>query len=83
MKNKALLIIISSSVLIACGANTDTRQSSTASSSSEAFLKADRCQPQGSILAAERLRVIDGDTVEVIPPEGGSERVRLIGIDAP
>lgn len=29
------------------------------------------------------VRVIDGDTIEVIPPNNRSERVRLLGIDAP
>lgn len=29
------------------------------------------------------VRVIDGDTLEVIPPNQKSERIRLLGIDAP
>lgn len=29
------------------------------------------------------MRVIDGDTLEIIPTEGPSERIRLLGIDAP
>lgn len=37
-----------------------------------------------NILNTKGVRVIDGDTVEVIPTNGGkSERVRLLGIDAP
>lgn len=30
-----------------------------------------------------QVRVIDGDTLEVIPPNKKSERIRLLGIDAP
>lgn len=33
--------------------------------------------------STNKVRVIDGDTVEVIPPNQKSERVRLLGIDAP
>lgn len=34
-------------------------------------------------LEASRVRVIDGDTLEVIPKNRQSERIRLLGIDAP
>lgn len=34
-------------------------------------------------IQAQSVRVIDGDTLEVIPVSGQSERVRLMGIDAP
>lgn len=34
-------------------------------------------------LEVNGVRVIDGDTVEVLPIKGQSERVRLLGIDAP
>ena len=33
--------------------------------------------------STNQVRVIDGDTMEVIPPNRKSERVRLLGIDAP
>lgn len=36
-----------------------------------------------SSFSTNKVRVIDGDTVEVIPPNQKSERVRLLGIDAP
>lgn len=36
-------------------------------------------RPAGAVLR----RVIDGDTVEVIMPDGAAQRVRLLGIDAP
>lgn len=41
------------------------------------------CPITGNVIAAKSVRVIDGDTVEVIPNEGASERIRLLGIDAP
>lgn len=34
-------------------------------------------------LEASKIRVIDGDTLEVIPHNRKSERIRLLGIDAP
>ena len=36
-----------------------------------------------NIINTNSIRVIDGDTVEVIPAFGKSERIRLLGIDAP
>ena len=42
-----------------------------------------KCKAIGSVLAAKSVRVIDGDTIEVIPTSGQSERIRLLGIDAP
>ncbi|SJM36875.1 Thermonuclease precursor [Psychrobacter pasteurii] len=41
------------------------------------------CPITGNVIVAKSVRVIDGDTVEVIPTEGPSERIRLLGIDAP
>lgn len=41
------------------------------------------CPISGNVIVAKSVRVIDGDTVEVIPTEGPSERIRLLGIDAP
>ena len=41
------------------------------------------CPITGNLIVAKSVRVIDGDTVEVIPNEGASERIRLLGIDAP
>ncbi|MGP4865065.1 thermonuclease family protein [Psychrobacter sp. T6-5] len=43
---------------------------------------ADKCF-EPNILNVSSVRVIDGDTVEVTPLSGQSERVRLLGIDAP
>lgn len=42
----------------------------------------DKCF-EPNVLNASGVRVIDGDTVEVTPLSGQSERVRLLGIDAP
>lgn len=42
-----------------------------------------KCATTGTVIAAKSVRVIDGDTVEVIPLSGPSERIRLLGIDAP
>ncbi len=36
-------------------------------------------RPDGAVLR----RVIDGDTIEVVMPDGAAQRVRLLGIDAP
>ncbi len=51
------------------------------------FLACVSCENQSTQdkeLAVKDLRVIDGDTVEVLPKNSGqSERVRLLGIDAP
>lgn len=41
------------------------------------------CAHTGPVIVAQSVRVIDGDTVEVIPMKGKSERIRLLGIDAP
>lgn len=41
------------------------------------------CPISGNVIVAKSVRVIDGDTVEVIPTDGPSERIRLLGIDAP
>lgn len=41
------------------------------------------CPISGNVIVAKSVRVIDGDTIEVIPTEGPSERIRLLGIDAP
>jgi len=41
------------------------------------------CTHTGPVIIAQSIRVIDGDTVEVIPTTGKSERIRLLGIDAP
>lgn len=41
------------------------------------------CTHKGPVIIAQSVRVIDGDTVEVIPMTGKSERIRLLGIDAP
>jgi len=41
------------------------------------------CAHTGPVIVAQSVRVIDGDTVEVIPMTGRSERIRLLGIDAP
>lgn len=38
---------------------------------------------QPNVLNATGTRVIDGDTIEVTQTSGQSERVRLLGIDAP
>lgn len=43
---------------------------------------ADKCF-EPNVLNVSSVRVIDGDTVEVTPLSGQSERVRLLGIDAP
>lgn len=42
-----------------------------------------KCEHLGSVIDVINVRVIDGDTLEVITPNGQSERVRLFGIDAP
>ena len=42
----------------------------------------DKCF-EPNVLNASGVRVIDGDTIEVTPLSGQSERVRLLGIDAP
>lgn len=42
-----------------------------------------KCEHSGSVIDVMNVRVIDGDTLEVITPNGQSERVRLFGIDAP
>ena len=41
------------------------------------------CPISGNVIVAKSVRVIDGDTIEVIPTDGPSERIRLLGIDAP
>ena len=41
------------------------------------------CPISGNVITAKSVRVIDGDTLEIIPTEGPSERIRLLGIDAP
>lgn len=41
------------------------------------------CPISGNVIIAKSVRVIDGDTLEIIPTEGASERIRLLGIDAP
>ena len=41
------------------------------------------CPISGNVITAKSVRVIDGDTLEIIPTEGASERIRLLGIDAP
>lgn len=41
------------------------------------------CPISGNVITAKSVRVIDGDTLEVIPIQGASERIRLLGIDAP
>lgn len=41
------------------------------------------CPISGNVITAKSVRVIDGDTLEIIPTEGTSERIRLLGIDAP
>lgn len=41
------------------------------------------CPIAGNLIIAKSVRVIDGDTLEIIPTEGASERIRLLGIDAP
>lgn len=57
-------------------AHTQTRINTPTSAESE-------CPISGNVIVAKSVRVIDGDTVEVIPTEGPSERIRLLGIDAP
>ena len=42
-----------------------------------------KCEHLGSVIDVMNVKVIDGDTLEVITPNGQSERVRLFGIDAP
>lgn len=42
-----------------------------------------KCEHSGFVLDVMNVRVIDGDTLEVITPNGQSERIRLFGIDAP
>jgi len=41
------------------------------------------CPISGNVITVKSVRVIDGDTLEIIPTEGASERIRLLGIDAP
>lgn len=41
------------------------------------------CPISGNVITAKSVRVIDGDTLEIIPTQGPSERIRLLGIDAP
>ena len=41
------------------------------------------CPISGNVITAKSVRVIDGDTLEIIPTQGSSERIRLLGIDAP
>ncbi|EGK15358.1 thermonuclease family protein [Psychrobacter sanguinis] len=41
------------------------------------------CPISGNVITAKSVRVIDGDTLEIIPTKGPSERIRLLGIDAP
>ena len=41
------------------------------------------CPISGNVITAKSVRVIDGDTLEIIPTKGASERIRLLGIDAP
>ena len=41
------------------------------------------CTHTGPVIIAQSVRVIDGDTLEVISITGKSERIRLLGIDAP
>ena len=42
-----------------------------------------KCEHSDFVLDVMNVRVIDGDTLEVITPNGQSERIRLFGIDAP
>lgn len=49
----------------------------------KAELDDSECPIVGNVIIAKGVRVIDGDTLEVIPTEGASERIRLLGIDAP
>lgn len=66
--------------LVACGGGNDNT-AIVPSSSLPKNTHAKCYQPK--VISASKVRVIDGDTVEVIPVEGKSERVRLLGIDAP
>lgn len=55
--------------------NTDSSDNSGNTDNTKCF--------EPNILNTSSVRVIDGDTVEVIPVSGKSERIRLLGIDAP
>lgn len=79
--------------LIACGSNTPTTDHPSKAQPlpinqpvpkaiDDPHIKA-TCANIGAMIAAKSVRVIDGDTVEVIPLSGQSERIRLLGIDAP
>lgn len=69
--------------LVGCGSS----DRSTAETASKLPVKTEYKAPtqcfEPNIISTTSVRVIDGDTVEVIPLTGGSERIRLLGIDAP
>ncbi|SUD90868.1 thermonuclease family protein [Psychrobacter phenylpyruvicus] len=58
------------------GSNIDSIEHRTQPADSE-------CPILGNVIVAKSVRVIDGDTIEIIPTKGASERIRLLGIDAP
>lgn len=80
---KILTVISVPLLLLSCDVSDISAVHSPSPSSNKPAYDTDKCEPQGSVLVADRLRVIDGDTVEVIPANGQPERIRLVGIDAP
>lgn len=77
-------LVTSTLCLVACGSGSDSTaivQSSSLPKNTHIDEQAQCYEP--NVISTSKVRVIDGDTVEVIPVGGKSERVRLLGIDAP
>lgn len=82
---KKLAILLLSSSLVACGGGSGSPASNSGSPATSPIINnvADTMSAMPNTLHATSVRVIDGDTVEILLQNHKSERVRLLGIDAP